>query len=86
MQQDRRSANHLRENYRIVFEVVQTKRHTTHKRLVLTLITGVRGNIEREQSAVVPMSFELAPFSVSVQMVQGERYWLALKLRALSHW
>lgn len=32
MQQDRRSANHLRENYRIAFEVVQTKRHTTHKR------------------------------------------------------
>lgn len=35
MQQDRRSANHLRENYRIAFEVVQTKRHTTHKRLVI---------------------------------------------------
>eukprot|EP00903_Cladosiphon_okamuranus_P016865 g15549.t2 len=33
MQQDRRSANHLRENYRIAFEVVQTKRHTTHKRI-----------------------------------------------------
>ncbi|CAN0512212.1 unnamed protein product, partial [Ectocarpus sp. 12 AP-2014] len=32
MQQDRRSANHLRENYRVGFEVVQTKRHTTHKR------------------------------------------------------
>ncbi|CAM9797164.1 unnamed protein product [Pylaiella littoralis] len=33
MQQDRRSANHLRENYRIAFEVVQTRRHTTHKRI-----------------------------------------------------
>ncbi|CAN0393668.1 unnamed protein product, partial [Ectocarpus sp. 12 AP-2014] len=33
MQQDRRSANHLRENYRVGFEVVQTKRHTTHKRI-----------------------------------------------------
>eukprot|EP00752_Nemacystus_decipiens_P004064 g3721.t2 len=38
MQQDRRSANHLRENYRIAFEVVQTKRHSTHKRYAYNVV------------------------------------------------
>ncbi|CAM9968754.1 unnamed protein product, partial [Sphacelaria rigidula] len=33
MQQDRRSANHLRDNYRIAFEIMRTKRHNTHKRI-----------------------------------------------------
>ncbi|CAM9184574.1 unnamed protein product [Hapterophycus canaliculatus] len=57
MQQDRRSVNHLRENYRVAFQVVKTKRCTTHKRIW-----------EQKQDDIIADSLE-ATFSSS----RGER-------------
>lgn len=81
MQQDRRSANHLRDNFRIAFEVMKAKRNAMHKRYAWRMegfvMHWIESRLESNITYLVPLQ-DVGPFDTCFTNHRLSR--------ALHHW